>query len=773
MKKLFISLLLMGFMCATFAQQISIIEKNESNNNIAKYQKALSGWTVLKKGALNTTCNGSIGTCSDGTYLYSASTSAKKIFKIDIASSVIVDSITFTGGPSSASQTTGAYMVGLAYDGTYFYFTNGDAVLYKVDITNGTCTSMNFPSGSHPGALAYAPDADNGNGGFWTADLGTGNLDLYSASSLSKLQSITMTNINYEDGFFWGLTYDTITAGGPYLYGIERHPQNVVRINPATKQATSIYYVGNDYPGMENYYAYGIGIVPNAMVNEINSYDTIVDIYEDDSLVGQDTITLSDTTYYNTLCISYMSGPKVLVYDLATVFNLDSVAASMNYTDMAAFQKINVPFTVNANVINTGMQSITSFTYNYEVDSQTYSSAINNITIKEAIDGKTISHPTQFTPTENGKIYTMQIWLSDLNGNIGLNSDTLTYSFKCYTNSVKRVVLHEGFTSATCSPCKTGNAKLKQVLSQLNPEDWTAIKYQMSWPGNGDPYYTSEGYTRRAYYGVSSVPYLTVDGGGEEEFGNAPSYYTVSLFNGYAAVPSFVDLNATFQWDGKKKYNVSVEINPLETYAGNNYRLFVALVENQTKQNFADEYLAKYGAATFYANWDTIFYYVMKKFMSSASGDNITLTENTPVTKTYEYEFKGSYRLPDDAKSPINHASEHSVENFANIYAVYWVQNYNTKEVLQSGKVGAASAIKEQMLSNGEVLVYPNPARNIINIESNNEIKDVVVYNLLGQKIKQYHSAINTIDISDMAKGIYVINITTDKGVTTKKFIKE
>ena len=736
MKKLFISLLLMGFVCASFAQQISIIEKTESNDNIAKHQKALSGWTVLKHGGLNTTCNGSIGTCTDGTYLYSATTSAKKIFKIDIATSVIVDSITFTGGPSSASS-VGAYMVGLAYDGTYFYFTNGTAVLYKVDITTGTCTSMNFPSGTAAGGLAYAPDADNGNGGFWTADLNTGNLDLYAASNLSKLQTITMANINYEDGFFWGLTYDTITAGGPYIYGLERYPQNVIRINPSTKQATPIYYAANDYSAMENYYCYGISIVPN--------------------------VTISNNTY-NTLCISFMSGPTLLVYDLATVFNLDSIAASMKYTDMAAFQKINVPFTVNANVINEGTQNITSFTYNYAVDGQTYSSTINNVTIKDAIDGKVINHPTQFTPTESGKTYNMQIWLSDLNGIEGLNSDTLTYSFKCYTNSVKRVVLHEGFTSATCSPCKTGNAKLKQVLSQLNPEDWTAIKYQMSWPGNGDPYYTSEGYTRRAYYGVSSVPYLTVDGGGEEEFGNAPSYYTVSLFNGYAEIPSFVELNATFQWNGQKKYNVSVEVNPLETYSGN-YRLFVALVENQTKNNFADEYLEKYGAATFYANFDTVFYYVMKKFMTSASGDNITLTANTPVTKSYEYEFKGDYRLPNNAQDPISHASEHSVENFANIYA--------TKEVLQSGKVGAASAIKEQMLSNGEVLVYPNPARNIINIESNNEIKEVVVYNLLGQKIKQYHSAINTIDISDIANGIYVINITTDKGVTTKKFIKE
>ena len=102
----------------------------------------------------------------------------------------------------------------------------------------------------------------------------------------------------------------------------------------------------------------------------------------------------------------------------------------------------------------------------------------------------------------------MQIWLSDLNGNTGLNSDTLNYSFKCYTNSVKRVVLHEVFSASSCPPCKPGNTALKQVLSKLNHEDWTAIKYQMSWPNGGDPYYTAEGNVRRTYYNVSSVPFV-------------------------------------------------------------------------------------------------------------------------------------------------------------------------------------------------------------------------------------------------------------------------
>ena len=34
----------------------------------------------------------------------------------------------------------------------------------------------------------------------------------------------------------------------------------------------------------------------------------------------------------------------------------------------------------------------------------------------------------------------------------------------------------------------------------------------MNWPGNGDPYYTEEGGTRRFYYGVDGVPMAFLDG---------------------------------------------------------------------------------------------------------------------------------------------------------------------------------------------------------------------------------------------------------------------
>jgi hypothetical protein len=40
-----------------------------------------------------------------------------------------------------------------------------------------------------------------------------------------------------------------------------------------------------------------------------------------------------------------------------------------------------------------------------------------------------------------------------------------------------------------------------------------------------------------------------------------------------------------------------------------------------------------------------------------------------------EWEFRGDYRLPNNGNNPINHAIEHSVEDFNNLTIVAWVQS--------------------------------------------------------------------------------------------------
>ncbi|HPX58952.1 MAG TPA: T9SS type A sorting domain-containing protein, partial [Bacteroidales bacterium] len=73
------------------------------------------------------------------------------------------------------------------------------------------------------------------------------------------------------------------------------------------------------------------------------------------------------------------------------------------------------------------------------------------------------------------------------------------------------------------------------------------------------------------------------------------------------------------------------------------------------------------------------------------------------------------------------------------------------------------------------ITVYPNPSNDQLKIETGNEvIKEIILYDLTGKQIK--HLLINeinaSIDISDLYKGMYFIQIKTEKGEVKKKFIK-
>ena len=76
--------------------------------------------------------------------------------------------------------------------------------------------------------------------------------------------------------------------------------------------------------------------------------------------------------------------------------------------------------------------------------------------------------------------------------------------------------------------------------------------------------------------------------------------------------------------------------------------------------------------------------------------------------------------------------------------------------------------------NNLKVSLYPNPVRDILNIETETEteIKSVEIYNLQGQKIKTALS--KQVNVSDLASGIYMVRIEdTNNAVETKRIVKE
>ena len=71
--------------------------------------------------------------------------------------------------------------------------------------------------------------------------------------------------------------------------------------------------------------------------------------------------------------------------------------------------------------------------------------------------------------------------------------------------------------------------------------------------------------------------------------------------------------------------------------------------------------------------------------------------------------------------------------------------------------------------------MYPNPTQNEVTIDTKGqfELDSVVVYNLLGKRSSVALNG-NTVDMSSLSAGIYIIEVTTDSGETgTYKVIKQ
>ena len=72
------------------------------------------------------------------------------------------------------------------------------------------------------------------------------------------------------------------------------------------------------------------------------------------------------------------------------------------------------------------------------------------------------------------------------------------------------------------------------------------------------------------------------------------------------------------------------------------------------------------------------------------------------------------------------------------------------------------------------ITIYPNPATNKLTIENENlKINSTLIVNISGKIVKEITTNTDTIDVSNLIKGIYFLQIQTDNGSVIKKFIKE
>ncbi len=210
--------------------------------------------------------------------------------------------------------------------------------------------------------------------------------------------------------------------------------------------------------------------------------------------------------------------------------------------------------------------------------------------------------------------------------------------------------LYEEFTSSTCGPCAPANAVLDPLLEQ-NSQTHTSVRYQMDFPGDGDPYFIEDNNIRFDYYSTPGAPSLYVNG---DIYGNILNINQAD-YDSYLGGMTFMEIiPGPSMVTSSKQVEVNAEINVLEAYPAG-MKLHVLLTEALTYDNVG-------------TNGEELFHDVTMAFLTDPSGEELPELQAGEVLEI-NYSFD---------------ASVTNVETANDLRVVIFVQNEVNNSIIQS-----------------------------------------------------------------------------------------
>lgn len=92
-----------------------------------------------------------------------------------------------------------------------------------------------------------------------------------------------------------------------------------------------------------------------------------------------------------------------------------------------------------------------------------------------------------------------------------------------------------------------------------------------------------------------------------------------------------------------------------------------------------------------------------------------------------------------------------------------WLDNIN----ISDGPL-AVSSVDENGMA-----IFPNPVKDVLTINYDKAISQIDVYDVNGKLVKTITTVDNTINVSDLSEGVYMLNIQTEEGLIVRKIVKE
>jgi hypothetical protein len=87
----------------------------------------------------------------------------------------------------------------------------------------------------------------------------------------------------------------------------------------------------------------------------------------------------------------------------------------------------------------------------------------------------------------------------------------------------------------------------------------------------------------------------------------------------------------------------------------------------------------------------------------------------------------------------------------------------------------SATLLNNTRFESSQFTIYPNPVHAQLNIESESfDIQNLEIFNLTGKQLLQKkYNPNETLDVSSLVNGLYVLKINTEDGTFTKKLVKK
>ena len=330
-------------------------------------------------------------------------------------------------------------------------------------------------------------------------------------------------------------------------------------------------------------------------------------------------------------------------FDDVKIFTLENLDVAVTGTSVPALVQVG-DLTVNMGVMSFGSTPVTSIQATYEVSGMEPVEQTFNVNL-DPLATTTLTFNVPVSISTPGS-YDIVLTINKVNGVDDDLADNNVWEtrFSVPVGFTQRIPMIEHFSASTCPPCVGVNTQMGTFCNN-NPGRFAYTKYQMNWPGAGDPYYTAEGGVRRVYYGVSGVPDIYLDGVGTNN-----AAVNQNTFNQHADEPGYFDVRGSFSVEGNT-IHVIADVIP---YVDIEARVFVAVNEKVTYGNVG-------------TNGETEFHHVFMKMLPNGEGSTIDFTSGEMQRLEFTQDMSGTF-----------------VEEMNDLEVAIWVQNYSSKYVYNS-----------------------------------------------------------------------------------------